>query len=99
MVGTLFYSIINGYIVDDAVVLELVKSQVDSFEKDGVSWIVEGFPRTKAQALALQKKGIIPDRFIMLEASKEAQINKIRANLLQQSHRPGAETDAIAVKA
>jgi adenylate kinase family enzyme len=58
-------------IVDDAVVLELVKSQVDYVEKDGLSWIIEGFPRTKGQALALQKQRIIPDRFIMLEASKE----------------------------
>jgi len=29
-------------------VLELVRVQVDSYEKDHVSWIIEGFPRTKA---------------------------------------------------
>jgi adenylate kinase len=86
-------------IVDDNVVLELVKAQVEYFEKDHTSWIIEGFPRTKSQALALQKQGIIPDRFIMLDVDKDEQIKKIRANLLLQSHRPGAETDAIAIKA
>jgi adenylate kinase len=35
-------------IVDDQVVLELVRAQVDSYEKDHASWIIEGFPRTKA---------------------------------------------------
>lgn len=36
------------------------------FEKENTSWIIEGFPRTRVQALALQKIGIIPDRFILL---------------------------------
>jgi 2-phosphoglycerate kinase len=34
-----------------------------------------------------------------LNASKETQIEKIKQNLLQQSHRPGPETDAIAASA
>ena len=68
---TIFESLRQNKYVDDHVVLELVKSQVDSYEKDHHSWIIEGFPRTKAQALALQKHGIIPDRFILLNASKE----------------------------
>jgi adenylate kinase family enzyme len=58
------------FIVDDRIVIDLVKHQVDVFEKDGVSWIIEGFPRTKVQALSLQKTGIIPDRFILLNANK-----------------------------
>jgi len=40
-------------LVDDNVVLELVRAQVEYFEKDHTSWIIEGFPRTKSQALAL----------------------------------------------
>jgi adenylate kinase family enzyme len=34
--------------VSDHVVIELVKKQVQQYEKDNVSWIIEGFPRTKA---------------------------------------------------
>ena len=62
------------YIVEDSIVIELVKKQVESYEKDNLSWVIEGFPRTKTQALALQKDGIIPDRFIMLNVNKERQI-------------------------
>jgi hypothetical protein len=35
----------------------------------------------------------------MLDVEKEQQIKKIHAQLLLQSHRPGAETDAIAIRA
>ena len=50
--------------------IELVKRQVENFETTAQSWVVEGFPRTKVQALALQKDGIIPDRFILLNVSE-----------------------------
>ena len=39
--------------VDDEVVIEIVKKHVLECEAKGKSWIVQGFPRTKAQALAL----------------------------------------------
>ena len=41
-----------GYVKDE-IVVELVKMQVDVLEKEGKSWIIEGFPRTRLQALAL----------------------------------------------
>jgi len=34
-------------IVDDNIVIELVKNQIKNCEKDNQSWIIEGFPRTK----------------------------------------------------
>ena len=40
-------------IVDDHIVIELVKNEIQRTEKEGQSWIIEGFPRTKVQALAL----------------------------------------------
>jgi adenylate kinase family enzyme len=40
-------------IVDDNIVIELVKKQIMQLEKDNKSWIIEGFPRTKVQALSL----------------------------------------------
>jgi adenylate kinase family enzyme len=35
------------FLVDDKIVIELVKKQVETYEQDKHSWIVEGFPRTK----------------------------------------------------
>lgn len=62
--------------------IDLVKTQVEQLEKENQSWIIEGFPRTKVQALALQKLGIIPDRFILLNVDKEQIIEKVDANLV-----------------
>ena len=39
--------------VDDNIVIDLVKKQIANYEKDNQSWIIEGFPRTKVQALSL----------------------------------------------
>ncbi len=40
-------------IVDDNIVIDLVKKQILQYEKENLSWIIEGFPRTKVQALSL----------------------------------------------
>ena len=39
--------------VKDEIVIELVKLQIETLEKEQKSWIIEGFPRTRLQALAL----------------------------------------------
>ena len=33
--------------VKDEIVIELVKLQIDTLEKEQKSWIIEGFPRTR----------------------------------------------------
>ena len=62
---------LQNNIVDDQIVIDLVKKEVELLELDQKYWIIEGFPRTKPQALALQKSGIIPDRFILLNVERE----------------------------
>ena len=47
-----------------------MRSHIEAMEKDQKSWIIEGFPMTEVQAVALQKMGIIPDKFIMLNQSE-----------------------------
>ena len=53
-------------IVDDSIVIEIIKKEVKACDEKVQSWIIQVFPRTKAQALSLQKLGIIPDKFILL---------------------------------
>jgi adenylate kinase family enzyme len=43
----------NYSYVSDEIVIDLVKLQIELLEKDQKSWIIEGFPRTRQQALAL----------------------------------------------
>lgn len=74
--------------------IEVVKKQVQDCEAKGKSWVVQGFPRTKAQALALQKLGIIPDKFILLNCKPSASISRLKNNLLainQQLYGPDLE--------
>ena len=47
--------------------IELVKMQIELLEKDQKSWIIEGFPRTKKQALALQSMDFIVNKFVLLD--------------------------------
>lgn len=71
-----------------------------NYEKDNQSWIIEGFPRTKVQALSLQKIGIIPDKFILLDVKRSTSVTKVKNNLLQAgtSHY-GPALDDIAAQA
>ncbi len=43
----------NYSYVKDEIVIDLVKIQIELLEKEQKSWIIEGFPRTRLQALAL----------------------------------------------
>lgn len=54
-------------VVEDSIVIDLVEGAVKAAEEKNHSWILQGFPRTKVQALALQKMGIIPDKFMLLK--------------------------------
>ena len=68
-------------LVDDKIVIDLVRKQVELLELDHKSWIIEGFPRTKLQALSLQKAGIIPDRFILLNVERERSVAQLKKTL------------------
>jgi len=49
-------------LVDDRAMVELVKKRVEECEKEARSYVLEGFPRTKVQALALEEMGVLPDK-------------------------------------
>lgn len=53
--------------VKDEIVIQLVEHQIKQLESEQKSWIIEGFPRTEMQAVALQKMRLIPDKVVLLE--------------------------------
>ena len=65
----------NKY-VEDEVVIELVTRQIQAFSNQ--SWIIEGFPRTRAQALSLAKYNFIVDKFLFLEVDDDKTISRIK---------------------
>ena len=56
--------------IEDEIVIDLVTKHIEEAERNkdnsNSGWILEGFPRTRLQALALQNMKIIPDKFFML---------------------------------
>ena len=72
-------------LVDDEIVIELVRNQLIKYEEENRSYIIEGFPRNRTQAIFLQEIGLLPDNVIVLtttrEKAKEQIFNKLRERL------------------
>ena len=72
-------------LVDDEIVIELVRNQLIKYEEENQSYIIEGFPRNRTQAIFLQQIGLLPDNVIILktnnEKCKEQIFNKLREKL------------------
>lgn len=69
--------------------IKLVKQQIEQIEAAQKSWIIEGFPRTENQAIALQKMGIIPDKFIILNQDDAETLEAVKRNLSGDETKPG----------
>ena len=61
----------EGRYVADDIVLELVMPVLKKAEKQASSYLLEGMPRTRVQALSLQRAGVIPDRVVILQSIRE----------------------------
>ena len=72
-------------LVDDEIAIELVRNQLIKYEEENQSYIIEGFPRNRNQAIFLQQIGLLPDNVIILttkrEKAKEQIFNKLREKL------------------
>jgi len=64
--------------VDDEIVIKLVQKEIQEAEKQNKSWILEGFPRTRVQAHAFAKLGVVPDKLIQMSCSQECSMEHIK---------------------
>ena len=51
--------------------IDIVKKEIEAVSKEKKSFILSGFPRTRAQGLAMQRAGIFPDAFIILNKNEQ----------------------------
>jgi adenylate kinase len=72
-------------LVDDETVIDLLRNQIIKYEEENISYIIEGFPRNRTQAIFLQSLGLLPDHIIVLttdkQKSEEALFDIIKENL------------------
>ncbi|KAI9193068.1 adenylate kinase-domain-containing protein [Polychytrium aggregatum] len=58
-------------------IIELIIKRLKSSDCVDKGWILEGFPRTTAQAMELQSRGIMPNRVIWLETPAEVCLSRL----------------------
>lgn len=72
-------------LVDDETVIDLLRNQIIKYEEENISYIIEGYPRNRTQAIFLQSLGLLPDHIIVLttdkQKSEEALFDIIKDNL------------------
>jgi Adenylate kinase and related kinases len=64
--------------VPDEIVIDLVKRHLSALDKDKKSFVLEGFPKTRTQGLSLQREGIIPDTFLLLNLPDDEIVNCVQ---------------------
>jgi len=83
----------TGALVRDDVVIEIVKKEVAKAK--GTGWVLDGFPRTKVQAQALQTCGVYMDRVVLLNGSEKMIRQKYAVKFNGQGYSIEASEDAI----
>jgi adenylate kinase family enzyme len=58
-------------------VIDVVKQRITRPDAQKQGWLLDGFPRTKAQARALADAGIAPDVFILLHVPDDLLVERV----------------------
>ena len=60
----------SGPLVPDEVVVEMVKTRLAQPDVQRAGWLLDGYPRSASQAEAIEKEGIRPDVFLLINVSQ-----------------------------
>eukprot|EP00271_Cylindrocystis_brebissonii_P005695 TRINITY_DN178_c0_g1_i4.p1 TRINITY_DN178_c0_g1~~TRINITY_DN178_c0_g1_i4.p1 ORF type:complete len:340 (+),score=75.48 TRINITY_DN178_c0_g1_i4:111-1130(+) len=66
-----------GKLVPDDVVITIVKKRLAQPDAQAHGWLLDGYPRSASQAAALEKAGIRPELFILLEVPDEILVDRV----------------------
>ena len=80
-------------LIDDEIAIDLVRSQLIKYEEENLSYIIEGFPRNRNQAIFLQEIGLLPDNVIILTTTREKSIEQIYSKLRERLPKPPDKTE------
>eukprot|EP00301_Raphidiophrys_heterophryoidea_P019414 c4354_g1_i2.p1 GENE.c4354_g1_i2~~c4354_g1_i2.p1 ORF type:complete len:260 (-),score=72.67 c4354_g1_i2:89-868(-) len=74
----------NGQLVPDDVLIPIVQAHLHSPEVAQKGWLLDGFPRTVAQAHALEASGVIPDVFLLIEIEDSELVTRVTGRRLDK---------------
>jgi len=78
-----------GDLVPDEVVVDMVKARLDAPDARRRGWLLDGYPRSGSQAEAIEREGIRPDVFVLLEVPDALLVERV------VGRRMDAQTGAI----
>jgi len=67
----------SGRLVPDEVIIGVVKNRLEEDDCKERGWLLDGFPRTQAQADALKEAGVSADCFIFLKVPDELLVERV----------------------
>ncbi|TMW55486.1 hypothetical protein Poli38472_010368 [Pythium oligandrum] len=71
-----------GQLVPDDLIIDLILDRLEQPDCLKRGWLLDGFPRTKAQAEAMLAKGIFPDAMLLLDVPDEEIVRRISGRVL-----------------
>lgn len=67
----------KGQLVPDEIVVMMVKDRLMQPDSQEKGWLLDGYPRSLSQAVALKDFGIQPDLFLLLEVPEELLVERV----------------------
>ncbi len=67
----------SGGLVPDKLIIDIIVARLAEADCVEKGWLLDGFPRTKAQADALAAAGLAPDAFILLDVPDEILVERV----------------------
>lgn len=64
-------------LVPDDIMIRVVNERLQQPDCVKNGWVLDGFPRTKVQAEAMLKNGMVPDCFILLDVPQEVLVERV----------------------
>lgn len=66
-----------GELVPDSLIIGMIRERLHSDEALANGWLLDGFPRNKEQAIALDAAGFCPQAFLVLDVPDEALVERV----------------------
>ena len=66
-----------GKLVPDELIIDVVCARLRQSDCAAQGWLLDGFPRTKAQAEALSRAGMEPDCFVLLDVPQDVLVERV----------------------